>query len=259
MITCERYKNILEIKIDVGKGNLFSFSHLEQLGKLVSQAETDCFIDGVVITGTGHCFSTGLDISSMLDSAGETPWSDTFQALDRLLADLFRFPKPFVAAINGHSVGAGFLIQLCSDYVLVADNDRMKFGLPELSLGLTIDCVMMHLANYGLSSCRLLQYFLYSGDLFGSAKALQIGIVDEIVAGESLLITAHGQVMRLLRGGQAAFSRTKQILRCDTILKMDASLTARSHLVFDDLLLQEKYAKMRREILEARHMTAQSE
>jgi 3,2-trans-enoyl-CoA isomerase len=230
------YENTLEIRFDLGKGNLFSSVHLEQLSDILRQAETDNNVSGVILTGTGHSFSTGLDLSINSALSDGIPGHTAFHALDELLLSLFRFPKPVVAVINGHSVGAGFLIQLCSDYAMVADNHRIKMGLPELSLGLTIDSLMGHLAQHGFPSARMMQHYLYSSELFGPETALQIGVVDEIIPNESLISAARERVMRLLGGGYVAFGRTKQTIRCETIRKMQDSLNAGSYAIFDDLI-----------------------
>jgi len=240
MITHECHETVLEVFLDTGKGNLLAECHLEELCELAAQAGADHGIHGIIITGTGQSFSTGLDLSSGQPAAAENPWHTAFEALDRLLVILFRFPKPFVAAINGHSVGTGFLIQLCADQVIVTDNPRLKMGLPELSLGLTIDAVMTHLARCGVAGDRMLQRLLYSGELFGSEKALQIGVADEVVTGETLIAAARGRVAHLLRGTLSAFSQTKQTLRSDTIRRMEDALAAHSHTVFDDLMRQRK-------------------
>lgn len=236
MITHKLNDKTLEIKMDCGKGNLLSFSHLEKLIALIDHAQSDGQTHGVIITGNGHSFSTGLDFSRNEPIPKSSHWTSSFHALDGLLVRLFQFSKPFVAAINGHSVGAGFLIQLCSDYAIIENNSRIKLGLPELRLGLTIDSVMIHLARHGFTSERVLQYFLYSSELLGPEKALQIGVVDKIAIDQPLLITAREEIARLQSVRSAVFSITKLTLRSETICMMKNSFAANSHFVYENLL-----------------------
>lgn len=236
MILHTFHENALEIRLDCGKGNLLSADSLENLKRLIREASSDPLIHGIIITGTGHSFSTGLELSKEPADLSET--LECFRTLDALLVDLFRFPKPFVAALNGHSVGAGFFIQLCSDYVVMADNSRIKMGLPELSLGLTIDPLMAHLARFGFPSDRTLQQHLYSGELFGQVAAIQLGVVDEITPADALLTTAREKLAHLLRGTSTAFGYVKQTLRGETISKMEHSLAEESFQIFRKLLEQ---------------------
>jgi enoyl-CoA hydratase/carnithine racemase len=236
MISHTRRDSLLEIRLDSGKGNLLSTGTLEELNRSIRDASSDHLIHGIIITGTGHSFSTGLELSG--DPADLSETLKCFYTLDTLLFELFSFPKPFVAALNGHSVGAGFLIQLCSDYVVMTDNPRIKMGLPELSLGLTIDPLMTHLARHGFPSDRALQKCLYSGELFGQATAIQLGIVDEIAPDEALMTAAREKLAHLLRGTSSAFECIKYTLRSETISKMKNSLASNSYMVFQKLLHQ---------------------
>ena len=242
MITDQCHDGILLVTLDLGKGNLLSFSHIEKLYKLIENAEVDIGVKGLILTGTARCFSTGLDLSGELSSLEDHSWRPTFQVLDKLLLRLFSFSKPFVAAINGHSVGVGMLIQLCADWVIVEDSDRVKIGLPEMSMGLTIDSLMMHLARYGFHSNRDLQNILYTGELFAPSKAVALGVVNEVVEHDSLILSARERVDHLLKGGSEAFSCMKETMRKEAIDKMKASLRAQDYLIFDNLMMQMKSA-----------------
>lgn len=240
MIAHEIYNNTLEVNLDCGKGNLLSLAHLRELGELLVHAENDGQTHGMIITGTNRSFSTGLDIPTANRSSAGYPWRETFRALDELLVRLFQFQKPFVAAINGHSIGAGFLIQLCSDYAVIGSSNHIKLGLPELSLGLTLDSVMVHLTRHGFPCAHSLQHYLYSSELFGPEKALQMGLVDEISTTDSPMAGARRAVARLAAINHAAFRSTKQTLRRESVRKMEQALAANSHYVFDALLDQSR-------------------
>jgi len=240
MITDQCNNGILLVTLKLGKGNLLSLADIEKLYNLIGAAEADKEVKGLILTGSAKCFSTGLNLSHELSSNEEYPWRPCFELLDRLLIRLFGFSKPFVAAINGHSIGAGLLIQLCADWVIVEENSRIKMGFPELTIGLTLDSLMIHLAHYGFHSKRELQNILYMGELFTFDKAMTLGVVNEVVRNDNLILSAREKIAYLLRGGSEAFLRTKEIMRADAINKMENSLHNRDYMVFDSLMVKVK-------------------
>jgi enoyl-CoA hydratase/carnithine racemase len=85
----------------------------------------------VVITGTGKVFASGSDIRML---AASTP-EDVVRGGVRALWDaLTHFPKPLVAALNGHALGGGLELALCADVILAARG--VKLGNPEPKLGI---------------------------------------------------------------------------------------------------------------------------
>lgn len=229
-------ENILEIVIDSGKGNLLSLQDLITVNDLVVDAEHNVEIHGVLMTGKGRSFSAGLDLPSQSGALDVDACMDCFCALDKLLVNLFSFSKPLIAAVNGHSVGAGLLLHLCADHAIAADDKRIKIGLPELSLGLTIDAVMVNLIRYSISSDKELQKILFSGDLFDPLRALQLTMIDEIITDERLHDAALNHCKQLIKKGLPAFRATKKTLRHVTMQQMKSALDSKEFQVFEELL-----------------------
>lgn len=91
--------------------------------------DRDCRV--VVIIATGKVFASGSDIRML---AASTP-EDVVRAEIRALWDtLVAFPKPLVAALNGHALGGGLELALCADIILAARG--AKLGNPEPKLGI---------------------------------------------------------------------------------------------------------------------------
>jgi enoyl-CoA hydratase/carnithine racemase len=95
-----------------------------------------------------------------------------------LLVALDRYPRPVVAAINGHCVGGGMEIVLSADTVLAVPTAR--FGFPEINHGLLP-------ADKGIARAvrvlgtRVTREMVLSGDLFDASRAVAIGLVDALV------------------------------------------------------------------------------
>jgi len=91
--------------------------------------DRDCRV--VLITGTGKVFAAGSDIRML---AASTPEDVVRREIRALWEALAAFPKPLVAALNGHALGGGLELALCADIILAARG--VKLGNPEPKLGI---------------------------------------------------------------------------------------------------------------------------
>jgi enoyl-CoA hydratase/carnithine racemase len=92
-------------------------------------ADRECRV--VVVTGAGPVFASGSDIRMLAASTPADVVRDEIRALwDALLA----FPKPLIAALNGHALGGGLELALTADIVIAARGVRL--GNPEPKIGI---------------------------------------------------------------------------------------------------------------------------
>src|SRR5438309_1076088 len=72
-------------------------------------------IDGpIVLTGTGACFSAGVDLRAILD--GPPEYTDAFlAAVSEAFLTVFDHPAPMVAAVNGHAIAGGCVLAMAAD------------------------------------------------------------------------------------------------------------------------------------------------
>lgn len=153
---------------------------------------------GIVVTGTGRAFSAGLDLK---EAAGLPPGG--------LIADVELFHDitraalqtrvPVVAALNGIAVGGACEMTLCFDARL--GTPAAEYFLPENNLGLTISNASSVLLPR-LAGARALRLVLDSARI-GAADALAMGLLDEIVAADSLVEAAIALVHRWTQPGAA--------------------------------------------------------
>jgi len=98
-------------------------------GLRAAAEEHDCRV--AVVTGAGHVFASGSDIRMLAASTPGDVVRDEIRALwDALLA----FPKPLVAALNGHALGGGLELALSADIILAVRG--VKLGNPEPKIGI---------------------------------------------------------------------------------------------------------------------------
>jgi enoyl-CoA hydratase len=139
-------------------------------------------IRAVVLTGAGKTFCAGADIKERTELTGEP---GEYNELNRLAREMFysilECPKPVVAAVNGHALGAGMAIALCCD-ILLASQDAV-FGMPEIDVGLAggVKYLQRHLPP---SKVRRL---LLTGQRISATELYRLGVLEECVPANDLM------------------------------------------------------------------------
>ncbi len=160
----------------------------------VKEAEHDPAVRALLILGTGKAFSGGADIAEF----GRPPVADRANLRD-LVAYLDTVSKLVVAAIHGPAMGGGLELALACHYR--AAQTGAQLGLPEVKLGLLPGAGGTQRLPRLIGAVNALG-MIVTGDPVSTERALELGIVDEILEGD-LLKTALACVNRLLREGRA--------------------------------------------------------
>ncbi|HKN96734.1 MAG TPA: 3-hydroxyacyl-CoA dehydrogenase NAD-binding domain-containing protein [Pseudonocardiaceae bacterium] len=147
------------------------------------EAEQDS-ITGVVITSAKKTFFAGGDLNLLIaakpaDAARITEHLDAIKTQFRRLETLGR---PVVAAINGAALGGGYEIALACHHRIALDAKGSQIGLPEVTLGLLPGAggVTRTVRLFGIQNALL--NILLQGQRRKPAEALELGMVDEVVA-----------------------------------------------------------------------------
>ncbi|MCA1655902.1 MAG: enoyl-CoA hydratase/isomerase family protein [Pseudonocardiaceae bacterium] len=146
------------------------------------EAEKDN-ITGVVITSAKKTFFAGGDLKDMIEAKPEDA-KEGFDFITGIKAQLRRLEtlgKPVVAAINGAALGGGLEIALACHHRIAADVKGSQIGLPEVTLGLLPGGggVTRTVRLMGIQSALL--NVLLQGQRHKPAKALELGLVHELV------------------------------------------------------------------------------
>lgn len=174
--------------------------------------------DAVVLTGTGAIFSAGVDLFRILD--GGADYLDSFlPALGRGVRRLFAFPRPVVAAVNGHAIAGGCILACAGDLKVMAEGDG-RIGVPELRVGVPFPVAPLEVLRFAVPPQHL-QKLAYVGRTYGARDALGWGLVDELVPPERLLERAVEAAGELAAIPAASFELTKAHLRRPTLERMD--------------------------------------
>jgi len=179
------------------RSNAFDQAMLDALARQFAECGADEATRIVVLRGAGRHFCGGADLVARgmepAPAAGQVSLVDALAALDRL-------PKPTVAVVHGAAVGGGAALAACCDIVLAADG--AFFAIPEVRVGMApLGVAPFLIRAMGHRSFR--RYGL-SGERFGAAEALRIGLAHEVVPAEQLDAKVGEVVDALLHGAPDA-------------------------------------------------------
>ena len=170
----------------------------------------DAAVRIVVFGGRGASFCAGADIAAMKASAAASFDENLAEAerLGGMFAALADFPKPVIARLHGGVLGGGVGLACACD-VAVASDDA-KFGLTEARLGILPALISPYvIRRLGDRHAREL---MLTGERFGAADALRIGLVHHVVPAAELDAKVGERAGELLKGGPEAQKRIKMLL-----------------------------------------------
>lgn len=192
------------------KRNALSRALIAGIRAAFERAADDDKVRCVILTGEGSVFCAGMDLEELqgtIGAANDVVWDDAHQ-LAQLFDYIHRFPKPTIAAVNGHAVAGGAgLVTVCDLAIAV---QSAKIGYPEVRRGLVAAMVMPHLLRH--VGERVARYLLLTGELMEANGAARCGLINQVVASDFLLDTAHSWARAIAEGGPKALATTKDIL-----------------------------------------------
>ncbi len=149
-------------------------------------------IAGVVIASAKKSFMAGGDLNDLVDvkPGDEAEAAELVAPVKEQLRRLELLGRPVVAAVNGAALGGGLEIALGAHHRVCLDSPKVRLGLPEVTLGLCPGAggVVRTVRMLGIQEALL--KLLLKGQRLRAAEALELGIVDELVASEDELLPA---------------------------------------------------------------------
>lgn len=165
--------------------NALNINLLDQLIYRLTTASQDPEARAVILTGTGSkSFCAGADIDSFYNESQGTISEHAFK---EKLVEFFellmnRLGKPSIARVNGYALGGGFGVAMACDLVVASDN--ASFGTPESQIGL-FPMVIMPVLYRNTPRKKLLE-MMYTGGKVSAKEALDLGMINQVVAQEQL-------------------------------------------------------------------------
>jgi enoyl-CoA hydratase len=193
----------------------------------------------VVLTGTGSTFSAGVDLFRVLN--GGTDYLRRFlPAMETLFLTLLKFPKPLVAAINGHAIAGGCIMAATTDVRLMAEG-RARIGIPELLVGVPFPVLPFEIMRARVSGADFRE-LVVTGKTLTPIEAFDLGLVDDVVASDGLLERAVEAAEQLAQIPAVSFRLTKQAFAApiENNLQRSQALNAAAVSAWENAAVQER-------------------
>jgi enoyl-CoA hydratase/carnithine racemase len=166
-------------------------------------------IGAVVVWGGPKIFAAGADIKAMAEFDPEQI-RPVVAALGDALDLLEAMPKVSIAAINGYALGGGFELALAADLRYLADDGTV--GQPEIGLGVIPGAGgtqrLTHLVGPGRA-----HDLIYTGRRVAAEEALDLGLVERVVAPQNVLAAATAGAHAFAAGPRLALAAAKAAIR----------------------------------------------
>jgi methylglutaconyl-CoA hydratase len=188
-------------------GNAYNDKLIQGLHNCMDALGKEPSLRVVVIKAAGKQFQAGADLKWLNGVRVEPPAANIEASRSTALA-VHRFntlPVPTMALVQGFCVGGGTGLIAAADVVIAADD--AKFAISEVRWGLTAAIIVPQL-NDAIGVRQVRRYAL-TGERFGAAEAMRIGLVHEVVARDRLEARGAEMVVQLLENGPVAMAETK--------------------------------------------------
>jgi enoyl-CoA hydratase len=231
MIEVEDRGNVTILRLARGKGNSLNLEFVQALADALERFERGPARAGV-LTGQGNVFGAGIDLPTLVE--GGIEYANRFlPAMTNLFERLATFPKPLVAAVNGHALAGGAIMMLTCDQRLLA-RGKARVGLTEVLVGVIFPAWALEIARFATPP----QHFptlICTGRTYEPEQALARGLVDELVDPERLLDRACEVAAEMGALSPRAFTANKLLVRRPMIE------TAREQAAKGDAAIRERW------------------
>lgn len=198
-------------------------------------------VRAVVVTGTGSSFSAGVDLFRLIKD-GPAYGQRFLPVLDTMLRDALTFPKPLIAAVNGHAIAGGCILAATCDRRIMAEGNG-RIGVPELVVGVPFPALPLQIMAARLpdAACRDL---VLTGRTVQVDEAIALGLIDEKCAADTLLDRAIAVATQFAAVPAGVFAMTKEAFTTP-VLDRTARLAGLNARVVDAWLQPHTYDTIR--------------
>ena len=209
-IRVEKEGGIVRVILSRGKVNALNEQVVDELAACLRDLADEPEAKAIVLTGQGKFFTFGFDIPEFLGYARE----DFLRYLTKftdLYTLLFTYPKPVVAALNGHTIAGGCMLAIaCDCRIMVAGKARMS--LNEIDFGSSLFAGSVEMMKFWMGH-RQAERAILSGRMYSAEEALDLGLVDRVVSDDELAQAAEAVAREFAGKDPVAFGSVKKLSR----------------------------------------------
>lgn len=203
------------------KRNAMDRDVFAELADAAGRAAEDPAVRGVLLAGEGSSFSAGLDLSLLGELAGlrGEGFQDFVRFAQAPMSQLARMPKPTLAAVQGHAVGAGCQLALACDLRVAASDARL--AIMEAKYGLIPDLGGPHRLARLVGPARAKE-IIWSTRTVEAEEAERIGMVNRVVAPDALSKEAEALLGEVLAHSPVTAALVKDLVETAPETPLDA-------------------------------------
>ena len=211
-ILCEVRDGVAHVTLNrPDSANAFDLGMVRALHRVMIDCDKNSAVRAVLLTGAGRMFSAGGDLKFFLEAGDRVSFllAEMTAALHAAVAVMNRMDPPVVIAVNGMAAGGGMSLAMSGDVVFAAEGAR--FTMAYTAAGLSPDgsstWFLPRLAGFGRAKELAL-----TNRLLSAPEALQLGIIDRVVADDSLSAEAAKQAEAFAAGPTGAYGAVKRLM-----------------------------------------------
>jgi enoyl-CoA hydratase len=228
----ERRGRVAVVTMNTNKVNAQNPDFFADLHEAFDTLEREHADSPVVLTGHGGRFSAGLDLDRHLalfatSREAVAEWFPVYRATNMRL---FTYPRPVVAAVNGHAYAGGVVTAGMCDYRVCVDAGA-GFGLNEVAIGIPMPAVYVRMLAYAWGDRAAARASLFA-EIFTPQQALELGLVNELAPAGQVIDRAVEVAASTPEDCLEAYAFTKRACQAATLRDIADLADALDH---DDL------------------------
>ena len=217
--TIKKEDDISIITLDDGKANVFSPEMSNQLNACLDRVDTESGC--LIITGREGMFSAGLDLK-VIQSGDVDRIVEMSSSAFKLLARIFSFPRPVIAACSGHGIALGTFLICCCDYRIGIKGDYM-LGANEMRTNMVIPTPILELIKFRVNDSHKYRAVL-GAEMYNFNQAQEAGLIDDVVEIDNLMTASKVKAKDLATMGHPSYTMTKELFIAEPMAKINEAL-----------------------------------
>jgi Delta3-Delta2-enoyl-CoA isomerase len=204
--------------------NRFHPDFLTEMMAHLDEVEADDMMGALVVTGGDpKFFSNGLDLAWVMAHVGDLAAVQAYMAqVNAMFHRWCLYPRPVVAALNGHTFAAGLFMAAHMDFRFMRE-DRGWCCMPEVDINIPLLPGMIAICQAVMTPQGFHRMY-YSGERIPGPQAMELGFVDAVFPEDELLTESVLFASKLAHKKRATYAEMKRRIRADvadTLLNVD--------------------------------------
>ncbi len=187
----------------------------------LQEIKNDSKIKVLIITGEGKSFCAGADLSYLQELQNYSTKDNEHDSenLAKMFLDIYNFPKPTIASVNGAAIAGGCGLATVCDFI-IANNSNSKFGYSEVKIGFVPAIVSIFLIKK--AGEKIAKRLLMTGDTVDGKTAFDMGLVDFL--SDHPLNEAKELAKKLIQNSPYSLSLTKRMIQTISNMNVESAV-----------------------------------